>query len=406
MTIAKDTIVSENQNIGFIEFITLMALISSLVALSIDAMLPALSEIGLELKASEPHQAQLIISMLILGMSIGQLVFGPMADALGRKLTIQTGLVFFSLGSILCLFANSMSMMIAGRILQGFGVAGPRIASLALIRDKYQGDAMARVMSFIMMVFILVPMIAPLIGQGILWLADWRSIFVFILGIGVIVSIWLGIRQEETLVIEKRRSFSWKNLIAASWFVLSHRQVMGYTLGAGFLFGAFLTYLSSSQTIFQHIYQVGSMFPLYFAILAFSIGTASFINGKLVLRLGMHRLCQVALSGLVLIASVLCLIIGFSLTLPPIELFMALMMLMFFCVGILFGNINSLAMQPLIEFAGLGAAMIGSISNLIAVLIATFVGRFIVDDLLALPLGFLCCGVLTLVFFKQASSRS
>ncbi len=406
MNFPPQSLISEKRPLGFIEFITLMALITSLVALSIDAMLPALSQMGIELKASEPQQSQSIISMLILGMAAGQLVFGPMADALGRKITIQIGLVLFACGSILCLFSQSMTMMISGRILQGFGLAGPRIASLALIRDKYQGDAMARVMSFIMMIFIIVPMIAPLLGQGILWLADWRSIFVFILAIGLLVSIWLGLRQEETLAVEKRRPFSWKNLIAASGFILSHRQVMAYTLSAGLMFGAFLTYLSNSQIVFQQIYAVGEWFPFYFAVLAFSLGMASFINGKLVMRLGMLRLCYLSLAGLTLIASLLCLILGFKQALPAIEIFMGLMMLMFFCVGVLFGNINALAMQPLGEFAGLGAAIIGSITNLMAVIVATIVSTYISDNLLPLPLVFLSSALLTIVLFKWASAKS
>jgi len=398
---AQQSPTSPKQALGLAEFVSLMALITSLVALSIDAMLSALSQIGQQLGAEKAQQSQLIISMLILGMAIGQLFFGALSDAKGRKFAIQAGLVIFALGSVICMYAKSMEIMLLGRFIQGVGVSGPRISSMALIRDQYQGEAMARVMSFITMVFILVPMIAPALGQLVLFSFNWQGIFVLFLLIALIVSLWLACRQPETLTLEQRRPLNWHNLRQALVFILSHRQVMGYALAAGLVFGAFLSYLSTSQTLFQHIYQVGSYFPLYFAVLALAIGLASFVNAKLVMKLGMLRLSILALSGMVLFSSLL-LLVCWVLGLPPLWLFTVLLMLIFFCVGILFGNFNALAMQPLGEMAGIGAALIGSITNLISVPTAILIGAFVVDDVKPVVIGFMLCGILSLVSMRWA----
>lgn len=397
----QHTVSPQKQTLGLVEFVSLMAFITSMVALSIDTMLPALSQIGQQLGAQQAQQSQLIISMLILGMALGQLFFGALSDAKGRKFAIQSGLVIFALGSVVCMYASNMQMMLLGRFIQGIGVSGPRISSMALIRDQYQGEAMARIMSFITMVFILVPMIAPALGQLVLLSFNWQAIFALFLFIAVLVSLWLGLRQPETLAVGDRRPLSWQNLRQALVFILTHRQVMGYALAAGLVFGAFLAYLSTSQTLFQHIYQVGSYFPLFFAILALAIGLASFANAKLVMRLGMLRLSVLALSGMVLFSTVL-LLVCWSMGLPPLWLFTGLLMLTFFCVGILFGNFNALAMQPLGEMAGIGAALIGSITNLISVPTAILIGTFVIDDVKPVAVGFAVCGILSLVSVKWA----
>lgn len=308
---------SSSSQPGFAEFVILMALITSLVALSIDAMLPALSQIGDELGAQRSQDNQLIISTLILGMAFGQLIFGPVSDAMGRKIAIQIGLAIFVLGSVISMISTDMNTMLLGRLIQGMGVSGPRISSMALIRDKFQGAAMARVMSFITMVFIIVPMIAPAIGQGVLLWFNWQGIFTLFLMIALLVSLWLGIRQPETLAEENRRPVNLHNLKQACVFILTNKQVMGYALAAGLVFGAFLAYLSTSQTLFQSIYQVGDYFPLYFAILALAIGVSSYVNARLVLRLGMLRLSILALVGMAVFATCLAVVGHFYQGVPP-----------------------------------------------------------------------------------------
>lgn len=378
------------------EFVALMALMTSLVALSIDAMLPALTQIGQALQAKDAHSAHLIVSVFFAGMAVGQLFFGPFADARGRRATILLGLCIFMLGSLVCMQAESMTTMLIGRLIQAFGVSGPRIAAMAVIRDLYVGDAMARVMSFIMMVFILVPMLAPIVGQTVLLFFSWRHIFSLFLVVAVIAGSWFFLRQPETLSKARRQRFSWARFGRSSWYILTHISVMGYTLAMGCIFGAFLAYLSASQTIFVDFYATGDWFPLIFATLAFSIGLASFFNGTMVMRFGMSRLVRVALLGVLVFAVVFNLVILAYQGLPPLLFTLSIMFSGFFFVGILFGNLNAMAMQPLGEMAGLGAAIIGSLSSIIAVPVAMTIDHFLTDNLFPIGVGFL-------VFFAMAS---
>ena len=371
------------------EFIFLMALLTSLVAFSIDAVLPALNQIGAELGASSPQHSYLVISLFFAGMAFGQLFFGPFSDARGRRLTILVGLAIFILGTLICYYASSMEMMLFGRLVQAFGVSGPRIASMALIRDLYVGDAMARVMSFIMVVFILVPMIAPLIGQGVMLMAGWRHIFTLFLLVTLLSGIWFFSRQSETLPRDKRKPFTWHQFFVGCIGLFKNKVVMGYSLALGFIFGAFLGYLSASQTVFQVIYDTGEYFPLLFALLAFSIGLASLCNGMLVMRLGMQRLTFLALIGTVIFSFVLSGLVWHFDGVPPLFVFVSVMFIGFFCIGVLFGNLNAMAMAPLGHIAGLGAAFIGSFTSFIAVPIASFIANFINASLLPIALGFL-----------------
>lgn len=390
-------------DIGLFEFVALMALMTSLVALSIDAVLPALSQIGADLNITDPRESHLIVSLFFVGMAFGQLYYGPLSDDKGRRYAILSGLIVFAIGSFVCIFAESLEVMLVGRVIQAFGVSGPRIATLAVIRDKYEGEAMARVMSFIMMVFILVPMLAPIFGQTILFWFSWQVIFSSFLIFGSLNGLWFFIRQPETLPKEKRLPFSWSQLWVSSKFILTHKLVIFYTLSSGIIFGAFLAYISSSQTLFQQIYDTGELFPMYFALLAFSIGLASFINGTLVMRLGMRKLCTWAMLGWLLFSAVLTVLCLFSDGVPPLWQFVSVLFGAFFCIGILFGNINAMAMQPLGKMAGLGAAIIGSLSSMISVPTAVFVGSFIDSTITPVALGFLGFGGLAFLFYWNAN---
>jgi DHA1 family bicyclomycin/chloramphenicol resistance-like MFS transporter len=390
-------------DIGLVEFVSLMALMTSLVALSIDAMLPALHHIGEDLAIESAQHTHLIVSLFFIGMALGQFYYGPIADDKGRRYTIVSGLIVFSVGTVVCMFTDSLLVMLIGRIIQAFGASGPRIAALALIRDKYEGDAMARVMSFIMMVFVLVPMLAPSFGQAILFWLSWRAIYASFLVIAFITGVWFYLRQPETLSDDKRTPFSWAQLRASCQYILSHKVVMFYTLSMGFIFGSFLAYISSSQTLFQQVYDTGELFPLYFALLAFAIGLASFVNGKLVIRLGMQKLCHWAMFGWIGFSSLLALLSISHGGVPPLWQFVSLLFCAFFCIGILFGNINALAMTPLGNMAGFGAAVIGSVSNAISVATAVFVGSFIESSITPIAIGFISFGVISLMFFRFAA---
>ncbi len=386
----------------FGEFVAMMALMMSLVAMSIDAMLPALADIGADLGAPRENANQLVVTMIFLGLAVGQLFYGPLSDSIGRKPAIAMGYAVYVAGSLLAIFAMSFPMMLAGRLLQGLGMAAPRSVSLALIRDRFEGRAMAQVMSFITVVFILVPIIAPSFGQAILLVADWRAIFAALLLIALVSLIWFLLRQPETLPPARRAPLSASRVARGLREVLSNPVTLGYTLMAGLIAGAFQGYLSSAQQIFQFQYGLGTLFPLIFAVNAAAIGLASFTNGRLVMRYGMRSLARLALIVLCALSAVFT---GVALATggqPALWLFMAFLLPTFFCVGLLFGNMNSLAMQPLGHIAGVGAAVVGSLSTLLATPLGATIGQAYNGTVTPLVLGFAVLGLSALALMRWA----
>lgn len=386
------------------EFVPMLALIMSIVALATDIMLPALSEIGRELGVANENDSQLVISSLFLGFAVGQLVAGPLSDTVGRRPVIFIGYAIFIAGCVLSYVTTDFTTMLIGRALQGLGAAGPRIVSNALVRDGYEGRAMARIMSFIMGVFIIVPAIAPAIGQLVIILAGWRATFALLLVMALIAATWFGLRQPETLPVDKRRPFSVPVIASGIAEICRMRAVVGYTLAVGVIFGAFLGYLSSAQQIFQTTFGLGREFPLYFGAGALSFGAASFVNSMLVMRLGMRFLTVRALmvSGLV---SVL-LLIAHTLGATSIWPFMAWLVIIFFCMGLVFGNLNALAMDPLGKFAGLGAALTGSASTVIALPLGWAVGAGFDGTILSLLIGFCVASLIAGLLMRWADAEA
>ena len=374
-----------------IRFIVLIALLTSLLAFGTDAMLPALPEIGHALGVSEANRVQLIISIFMLGTGLGQLFFGPFSDYRGRKPAILIGLGIFMIGSAVSLTAQSFEVMLAGRFLQGLGVAGPRTGSMAMVRDLYKGREMARIMSFVMAVFILVPALAPLLGQVVMLTWGWRSVFLAFILFSLIAFIWMAFGQGETNT--ERRRFTPLDLWQSVWAVFSNRQTMGFTVVAGFNFAAFVVYLSSTEQIFREIFAVGHLFPLYFAIMALAIGAASLTNAKLVMRLGMHMLIRRAISALIGFSILYVAILAIFPAAESLWLFIAWGVLSFFSVGLVFGNVNALAMEPMGKSAGAAAAIIGALSTVIAVAIGVPLGQFYNGTTMPLVAGFVVLGI-------------
>lgn len=395
----------EQRALAFPEFVALMALMMSMTALSTDAMLPALAQIGADLGVVRENGTQLVVSLLFLGMALGQIFYGPWSDSTGRKPAIYGGIGLFGVGCLLSIFALNFPMMLLGRLLQGLGVAGPRGVALALVRDIYRGRTMARVMSVVMTAFILVPIIAPIFGQGILMVSNWRMIFVAYLILAAIVFAWLALRQPETLPPERRSPFRLAPVVRAYREVLSNRIALGYTVMAGLIMGSFLGYLSSAQQIFQELYGLGARFPLVFATLALALGGASLANSRLVMNLGMRTLTRTALFCLAGFSLAFLAIAAVTGGQPPLWGLMVYLLLGFFCVGILFGNLNSMAMEPLGHIAGVGAAVVGSISTLMAVFISTVIGQNYNDTVFPLVLGFATLSILSLLVMWWAEAK-
>ncbi len=378
-------------------FVGLMALLMSLVAMAIDIMLPALLVIGRDLGVDHENDAQLIISALFLGLALGQMIYGPLSDRFGRKPPILAGLLLFIMGSLLSLLATSFPVMLLGRVLQGVGIAGPRIVSLAMVRDLYSGDAMARIMSFILTVFILVPLIAPALGQGLLLIGHWRLLFVALLLIAIAASAWLWLWQPETLAKSERRPLSLMSIMTAVIETLRHPVALGYTIAAGLIFGAFLGYLNSAAQILQVQYGLGVLFPFYFSALAFAFGAATLLNARLVMRLGMRSLSRHAIISLSITSIGFLTIILAKNGQPELWALMSYLLIAFFAIGIMFGNFNALAMEPLGHIAGIAAGVIGTLTTLLSLLLGGMIGQFYDGTVGPVVFGFAVLGLLSLL---------
>ena len=394
---SQQTIETQVKRLPERELVALFALMMSLTALSMDAMLLAFPNIAESLAIVDYQKTQWIVSAMILGMVFGEILFGPLSDAIGRKKSILLGISIYIIGSVVALSASSIEVFLLGRMIQGFGVAGPKIASRALIRDMYKGAAMARIMSFVMMVFILVPLLAPSVGQLVLKVADWRWIFALLIAQASIAGGWLLLRQPETLLKENRIPLNRKRLMADVRIILGRRDVMAFTVLLGCIVGGLMLHISTAQSVFQDVYNTGDRFPLFFAMLAIGSSIINFSNGKIVLRVGMLRCVIGALTVLLSTAFILLLAALFFEGVPPFALFMALGMVMFSCFGMVFGNVNAMAMEPLGSMAGLGASLISSLSSMIAIVLSTIAGQFYNFTVIPLASGFVIFSLIALV---------
>ena len=378
------------------EFIALMASLMSVVALAIDALLPALDIIGHSVGTESNSENQLLIIMIFLGLGIGPLLFGPISDSVGRKPIVYVGFLIFVIASLICVNAQSIEVMVVGRVLQGIGLSAPRTISIAIVRDTYSGDYMARIMSFITVVFLLVPIVAPALGKLVLEIYNWEAIFYFQLIVVVIVSIWFWFRQPETLHSEYRVKFTKSMAIDGTKELFKYKQTIGYTVISGFIVGSFMVYLSTSQQVFEQQYNLANEFPYIFAGLAISMGAASLSNGSLVVKFGMKKMVTVALYSFFSI-SLLYILLFFNSENPRIEILLAFFAFQFFSIGFLFGNLRALAMQPIGHIAGIGAAITGFISTIMAVPISALIGKYVENTALPLFIGFLVCSFLSIL---------
>ena len=370
----------------------MIAMLFATIAFSIDSMLPALPEIAAELSPDAPNAAQLILTSFVFGMGIGTLFTGPLSDSFGRKRVIIWGAVLYSAGAVLAYVAPSLETVLAARMIQGLGAAAPRIAAIALVRDLYKGRDMARIVSFTMMIFTLVPAVAPFMGQGIIALGGWRSIFMAFLVFALIASLWLGLRQPETLPPEARRPLSAAALLSAAKEVLSHRVIQISIAVQTLVFSALFATLSTTQPIFDQTFGQGDNFPIWFAVIAVCGGTSSFLNSRLVGRLGMRRIVSGAL-GLQVIFTAVMLAALLAGVWPPSLAFAAHLVWtigVFYMVGPTVGNLNALALEPVGHIAGMAASITAAIATIASVLLAAPVGLMFDGTAVPLMVAILC----------------
>lgn len=394
---------SPKQIIGFAEFVTLMALYMAITALSIDTVLPALSLIGDELKISHINHSQYVISFLFLGLTVGQIIYGPLADSFGRKKSVYAGMSLFLAGCALSYISHSFELMLAGRFLQGMGAAATRIVSVAIVRDTFHGREMARVMSFAMAIFIFVPAIAPTIGEIILSFASWHSIFLLFMLVACIIISWTHFRIIETLKPEDKRPFELRSIAVGIAVALRTKITLCYTICAGLIFGTLVGFISSARQIFQDYYHAGEKFALYFALTAMTIGAASIVNSQIVRHLGMRRIASYGLLGMIVSSAAFLAALALQGFHAPLWQFMLYMPSAFFFLGLLFGNFNALAMEPMGHMAGIGSAVVGCLSSAISLVLGTLIGQAYNDTLIPLTLGFLSLSLIALVLHRYAS---
>jgi DHA1 family bicyclomycin/chloramphenicol resistance-like MFS transporter len=375
----------------FVEFVALIASMMALTALSIDIMLPALPQIGEALGVTSENERQNVIIVYVLGFAAGQIVYGPLSDRWGRKPVLLTGFGLFIAGSLAALVAPTFETLLLARALQGIGAASPRVMSIAIVRDLFTGRQMARVMSLAMMVFIVIPVLAPALGQLMMTAGNWRTPLDALLVFGVLAAAWTAWRLPETRVTVPG-NLAEVSLWDSAKAVLSVPQTVGYMLGSGFMFGCLMGYIASSQQVFVDIFDLGPLFPVVFGAIASVMAVASFANAQLVGNLGMRFVSHTALCGST--ASALVLVATTLAGALPLWLFCVLVAICFFCFGLVAPNFNALAMEPQGKQAGMASSIIGFYSTGAGAIIGGLVGHMFDGTVLPLAFGFLACSAL------------
>lgn len=381
------------------EFTLLMALMISIVAISIDAMLPALGLIGADLGVADINRTQLVIVSIFSGMAIGQLVAGPLSDALGRKPVLNAGIALYLVGSVACWLASDFTLLLAGRFVQGLGVAAPYVTAVSVVRDRFAGRDMARVMSLVMMIFILVPAIAPSLGLAVMHVSGWRAIFLLYIVYALLVGSWIAFRLEETLPPSHRVPLKASAFAHGFGLVLRNRTTATYMVAMGLTFGSLIGYLGASRQIFQDQFGAGERFALYFGALALVLGGASLLNSRLVGRWGMRHICNCG--ALAIVASSATFLALHGVTAITLPMFLAYAAVLFFAFGVMFGNLNAIAMEPMGDVAGMASAIIGAASSVISLCLGTLIGQLYDGTLVPIAAGFTLLGTVSWLLIRS-----
>jgi DHA1 family bicyclomycin/chloramphenicol resistance-like MFS transporter len=383
---------------SFAEFVALISFTMGLMSLSIDNLLPAFGAIQASFGIADANEMQLMISAYMIAFALMQIVYGPLSDVIGRRPAVMIGLGVYAVGTVIAIIAPSFGLLLAGRAVQGMGAAAIRVLVVAIVRDRYSGREMARVMSLIIMVFIVVPVFAPAIGSLFLWLGGWRLIFISMLALVAIVATGFALRMPETLHPEYRFPFSMRRILDGALQTVTTRTSLGYATAMALTMGILFGYLNSSQQIFQtEVYGLGPLFPLAFGAIAAVLGVASFLNSQLVRRLGMRRLSHFGICGFILMAALL---LGSAVIFagrPPLALFGPLLAASLFLMSLMMVNFNAMAIEPLGAIAGTASSVIGVYTSLSGALLGLLVGQAFDGTVIPLGAGFLLLGVLALL---------
>ena len=383
---------------GRLEFIGLMAMLMALNALAIDIMLPGLQQIGAALGVENENHRQYVVSAYLFGFGLAQLAYGPISDRFGRRKPMLFGLAVYVISSLAVVAVPSFAGLLVLRVIQGIGSAAMRVITISIVRDIYGGRAMAEVMSLIMMVFMIVPVIAPGTGQIILLFGDWHLIFVFMAVVALAVAAWMYFRLPETLHEEDVRPFTVASVLGGFRIVLTNRVALCYTVASMFIFGALFGFINSAQQIYVGIYGLGVWFSAAFAAVAVFMAFSSFVNAQLVGRFGMRGLSHASLLGFVAVTGVWLLLQILGPQPMPFALFLAFFALAMFQFGWIGSNFNSLAMEPLGHVAGTASSVLGFMGTIGGGLIGALIGQAFDGTALPMVAGFFAVSLVGLVF--------
>ena len=371
------------------EFIALAAALMALNALAIDIMLPGLQEIGASLGVADENQRQYVISAYFAGMACALLPYGPLSDRFGRRGPLLIGLVIYLVAAFAAAFAPNFETMLALRFIQGVGAASTRVIAVSIVRDRFGGRQMAEIMSLIFMVFMVIPVVAPFIGQIMMLVANWHFIFICMSLIALAITLWAFLRLPETQHPEDRRPFTLASVGQAFGIVLTTRMSLCYTLASMTVFGALFGFINSAQQVYVGVYGVGVWFPVLFAAVAGMMAVSSYLNSRLVMRFGMRRLSHAAMIGFLLVSAIW---FFWSLTgHVPLAGFVLLFAAAMFQFGWIGSNFNALAMEPLGHIAGSASSVQGFMQTLGGGIIGAFIGQAF--DGTTTPLAFGFCAV-------------
>lgn len=390
--------------LGRIEFTSLLAMSMALAALGIDLMLPAFGAIRSELGLAPDSTAVAgIVTAYFLGLAGGQVLYGPLADRFGRRPTLYLGYAVYAVGAVAATLSPSLPLLLVSRLVWGLGAAGPRVVTLTIIRDTFEGERMSRAMSFVMAVFILVPVLAPTLGAVLVEAGSWRWVFGGCVVAVAVMAVW-GLRLPETLLVEHRLELSFGRVARAAREVVSHRQTAAYSLALTALYGVFISYIGSAEIIFGETFDAAAAFPRIFGGLAAVMGVAMLFNARVVGGLGTRRLAHGVLVGYLVSAALLVAVAVATDGRPPLPLFLAGMAAMLFSHALLIPNFNTIAMQPMAHVAGTASSVIGAVQIAVGALLGAALDRAFDGTILPLSLGFLFYGVIAfgLVLFAES----
>lgn len=378
-----------------VEFIVLIASMMALNALAIDIMVPALDDIGAAFTLANPNDQQLVMFAYVLGFGIPQLVWGPVSDHYGRRALLLISLVGYGAFGLFCVFSTSFSGLLIARFLMGVFSSAGRVVAVSVVRDVYEGRGMAQIMSFVMMVFMTVPILAPAIGQLILGLGPWPWIFYVLVIYSVVIALWSMARLPETLAAERRKPLSFASAFGAYKMVLKTRVACGYVLASGILFGGLFAFIFSVEQVMREVFDREAELGFWFALVSIGLAASNFLNAVLVKRVGMRRLSHMAVFVFVLLA-LLNLVLMFVYG-PVFYVFMSLMMLIFGTIGMIGSNFNAIAMEPLGEIAGTASAALGFATTTLAGGLGYLISSQFDGTVIPLLIGFSGLGVVSLI---------